>query len=293
MSADELILFRSPMFVVGEFVCRPGDPRWRETNAVSDAPHIVFPRTSVVIAQVGRGAVLANRNHVMFYNPLQRFHRFLHDGRGDVCVFVEIDPALVAEAVGRDPWFEFGNAPADGRTYLLQDALTRALRDRRCDELHAEEVLLDVVQRSLEQAVVFHGMRRRRRRARTEREHVDLVETTKAQLTRAPTRRVTLGGLAREVHASPFHLARVFRERTSFSIHGYQTQLRLRLALDRLHDGAELSSLALDLGFSSHSHFTTAFGNAFGLPPSAARTLGRHGLRELRTIVEAPLTGRS
>ena len=56
-------------------------------------------------------------------------------------------------------------------------------------------------------------------------------------------------------------------------VHQYLLRLRLAVALDRL-DGGErnLSALALDLGFSSHSHFTTAFRRHYGLVPSA---LGR------------------
>jgi AraC-like DNA-binding protein len=34
-----------------------------------------------------------------------------------------------------------------------------------------------------------------------------------------------------------------------------------------------LTRLALDLGYSSHSHFTASFRRAFGLTPSAARTI--------------------
>ena len=43
-------------------------------------------------------------------------------------------------------------------------------------------------------------------------------------------------------------------------------------ALERLAVGADdLTTLALELGFSSHSHFTDAFRREFGRPPSAAR----------------------
>jgi AraC-like DNA-binding protein len=34
---------------------------------------------------------------------------------------------------------------------------------------------------------------------------------------------------------------------------------------------ASLTELALDLGFSSHSHLTAAFHREFGVPPSEAR----------------------
>ncbi len=84
--------------------------------------------------------------------------------------------------------------------------------------------------------------------------------------------RVTLDAVARAVHASPFHLARVFRQRTGAPIHRYLTRLRLRAALERLAGGAnDLTALALALGFSSHSHFADAFRSEFGRTPSAVR----------------------
>jgi AraC-like DNA-binding protein len=90
------------------------------------------------------------------------------------------------------------------------------------------------------------------------------------------------------VHASPFHLARVFRERAGVPVHRYLTRLRLRAALERLSDGADdLTALALDLGFSSHSHFTDAFRREFGRSPSdVRRDAGPRALREMSKDLE-------
>ena len=97
------------------------------------------------------------------------------------------------------------------------------------------------------------------------------------------------------MHSSPFHLARVFRAHTGFSIHGYRNQLRLRSSLERLFEPeVDLALLGRELGYSSHSHFTDSFHRTFGRPPSAVRRAGRAAdLAELRTIVEAPLAGAS
>jgi AraC-like DNA-binding protein len=58
----------------------------------------------------------------------------------------------------------------------------------------------------------------------------------------------------------------------------YLTRLRAALAADRLRAGdADLTRLALDLGFSDHSHFTHAFRDEWGLSPSALRALFRAG----------------
>jgi AraC family transcriptional regulator len=73
------------------------------------------------------------------------------------------------------------------------------------------------------------------------------------------------------VRVSVFHLCRTFRAVTGQTIHAYRTQLRLRAALERVEYASDLSAVALDLGFSSHSHFTAAFRRAFGVTPSGVR----------------------
>jgi AraC-like DNA-binding protein len=70
----------------------------------------------------------------------------------------------------------------------------------------------------------------------------------------------------------PFRLCRLFRLRAGMTITRYRHSLRLHLALDRLrHRRLDLTALALDLGFSSHSHFTFVFRRHFGITPSQFR----------------------
>jgi len=80
----------------------------------------------------------------------------------------------------------------------------------------------------------------------------------------------------------------LFRQRTGVSIHRYLTRLRLRASLERLADGAsDLTTLALDLGFSSHSHFSGAFRAEFGQTPSEVRrTSGPRALRRMGKNLE-------
>jgi AraC-like DNA-binding protein len=86
---------------------------------------------------------------------------------------------------------------------------------------------------------------------------------------------MSLASLAREAGCSAFHLARAFRRETGHSLHGFRTRLRLRHAVDRLAQGEEeAGSLALDLGFCSHSHFSAAFRREYGVTPTSLR--GEH-----------------
>jgi AraC-like DNA-binding protein len=98
---------------------------------------------------------------------------------------------------------------------------------------------------------------------------VDAVKRIIADSPSAPHRIRALGA---QVGVSPFHLARLFRAATGESLHQYVIRVRMESALVRLGRGeADLSRLALELGFSSHSHFSTVFRRHFGTSPTLAR----------------------
>ena len=115
------------------------------------------------------------------------------------------------------------------------------------------------------------------------------AERARACLAAEPTRTHALGEIAREVRCSPFHLARLFRRATGSSLHQFLTRQRMALALRRLAEGEEdLARMALELGFSSHSHFSQRFLATFGIQPSVARlALTRKRLDDLSRILTA------
>jgi AraC family transcriptional regulator len=273
------LLFIGAEIAVGEFHCNPGDPRWTTVNC-SYGYLIAFPGTTVAIAHTGNEPTVASRNEVVLYNAGQCYRRGLVDPAGDHCVFLMVAPSLLAEILSAggslvdETSLEFssGFRPVDARTFLLQRLIVESLRDSASDRLQIEESLYRLVAH-----VTRLGDARETRRSRhgTRKSHVRIVEHTKALIAHRAAERLSLAQIAREVHVSPFHLARIFRARTGFGIHEYRDQLRVRVALDRIleHDVA-LSTLALELGYASHSHFTDSFRRAFGVPPSAVRNRG-------------------
>src|SRR5438093_7174967 len=98
-----------------------------------------------------------------------------------------------------------------------------------------------------------------------------MIRRTKEFLDARFTERLHLTEVADAVGASPAYLTDVFRQFEGISLHRYLTQLRLARALNELPQTSDLTRLALDLGFSSHSHFTMAFRRAFGCTPSGFR----------------------
>jgi AraC family transcriptional regulator len=266
---------------VGEFRCVPTHPLWHEINDnIGPRPHVVFPHTSVYIDRLGGEPVLATPNHVLFYSSHERYRRALHDPRGDRCVFVMVAPRLWEQLnEGRPP---AGQGPSDPETYLLQHLVVRHMREEsKPDRLFVDEALHHLVRRAIGRARPEAG---HAARAGTRRAHRELAEAAKAILADRVAESVSLVEVAAAVHASPFHLSRVFHDVTGFSLHGYRIHLRLRRSLEHLEAGTDLTRLAYELGFCSLAHFSDSFRRVFGTPPSAVRGTG-----ELRKIVEARL----
>ena len=88
-----------------------------------------------------------------------------------------------------------------------------------------------------------------------------------------PEERATLDELAALAASSPRHLTRVFRQATGVSIQEYRTRLRLERARALLGDpGLTLEAVASRCGFESARQLRRIWKEAFGEPPSAARS---------------------
>ena len=113
------------------------------------------------------------------------------------------------------------------------------------------------------------------------------IERAQALLASAPTVRWDLAALGRALRCSPFHLARQFRTATGETISRYALRLRLGVALERLANGErDIAALAVETGFSHHSHFSARFRRVFGMTPSEAREiLTRRRFEELRAVL--------
>ena len=272
MQADTIhrTLFENERLVLGELWCPPESRCWHGLNSVSAAPHVIFPRTPVTIRQLGREPVVCDRNHVLFFNPGQRFFRSLRSRDGDRSYYVELAPELMFNLAALTS-FPFAFGPCDPTVFLLQRLAVRHLREPSPDPLLVEESVTEAVGLALERARSFHGLRSKGRAA-TRAAHREIVDQTKELLAARFRERLTMGQIAGAIGVSRFHLSRVFRSTTGFSLHGYRNQLRLRAALERIADPeTRLPTLASELGFSSHSHFTASFREAFGVAPSELR----------------------
>jgi AraC family transcriptional regulator len=89
----------------------------------------------------------------------------------------------------------------------------------------------------------------------------------------------SLGDMALLVGVSPSHFAKKFRQSTGLSLNRFVNRRRILRSFETLRTDASLASIALDLGFSSQSHFTRLFSGLTGMTPakyhkSVKRTMG-------------------
>jgi AraC-like DNA-binding protein len=99
-----------------------------------------------------------------------------------------------------------------------------------------------------------------------------LVEQAKQAIASNLDRNVTVRELSRTMHCTPWRLCRTFRRFTGQTLTGYRHALRVQVAVERLRDrDTDLTDLALELGYSSHSHFTHVFRRHVGITPSQVR----------------------
>jgi AraC family transcriptional regulator len=291
------IVYETPRLALGEFHCDPGNRRWSEENRADEGHFVVFPGTPVRITQDGHDPVVATPNDVMFYNRHQTYRRSLVSSRGDHCVFVLVSPEALEEIARTlvpdltDPEiapFPFSNGPCAASTYLAHRMLVHHLGSARAPEgLFVDECLYGLVGDAVVRSFGAAHRNEEPRRPATRAAHAELVEEAKLVLSARLGERLTLDELAGSLFTSPFHLARLFRQRTGYSLHAFLTQLRLRSSLGHVCDTrARLTDIAADLGFSSLSHFSDSFRRVFGLPPSIARARSSSGAGS-RTILEA------
>ncbi len=288
-------LYDSPLVRVLDYQCRAcqGGPAAEEK---SEDNQIVLMRNGAFRQHFGQRSVTATVNQAVFFSKNSTY-RVSHPSdcgdRGTVLttsarvlndIVRELDPSI--DDHPESP-FPFVVGPCDNKIFLRHHELVKRLEaasSTLLEPLWAEVTALQLMADVLAAAFGRYDLAPEQKRPATTADHLERVEAVKTFLAANLQQRFTLDDVARAVGASPFHLARMFQQHTGTPVHRYLMQLRLRVALERLADGAnDLTALALDLGFSSHSHFTDSFRREFGSSPSVAR---RANLLKLRKNLE-------
>jgi AraC-like DNA-binding protein len=96
----------------------------------------------------------------------------------------------------------------------------------------------------------------------------DRVERTKELLARDLANPPTLEQLGAEVGCSPFYLSRIFSREVGLTIPQYLRNIRMERAAELLRSGRfNVTEAAIEVGYSSLSHFSKAFCETIGCCP--------------------------
>jgi AraC-like DNA-binding protein len=264
------IVFESDLVRVGAFRCDRDFPGFSDTGPIQQ-DCFVFPRTAVAIEHEHERPFAANPNVVTFYNRGQRYQRHAVSEQGDRCDWFGIRPDIVRDclAAQAEQVFSWARGKCDSQTYLRQRHLFEFARSGQASVLAVEEEVVALLNSVLQQAVTGPLAVARRPAQRKARDVVHEAETI---VSARFDQTLHLSEIARQVGVSVFHLCRIFRRYAGLPLHGYLKQLRIRHGLERVSERRDnFSTIATDLGFVHHSHFTTAFRSAFGETPSAVR----------------------
>ena len=263
--SDQLLL-NTATVAIRDVTCR-GECRHKSAEECSHATHLVFPYRGVYVRHLGRSDAVAEANQVVFFNEAEGY-RISHPVEGgDASLSLMIGEAWLHELTPREQVREGGvltfrrqRLRIDPRTQALVALLRHSLKLEAAETLEAETLALTLVRRAVgERTSHAAGASLGRQK---------LVDRAKLVLSADLARRWTLAEIATEVGVSPVYLTQVFQQVEAVPLYRYQLRLRLARALYLLGQYDDLTTLSMDLGFSSHSHFSAAFRQAYGRTPA-------------------------
>jgi AraC family transcriptional regulator len=249
-------------------VCCTGACRHRGPEECSASTHLVFTYRGIYLRHVGSDQAVADANHVLFFNAGESYQVSHPIGGSDASLSLVVADALLRELAPKSILNDRGIAAfrrqyqrIDPRAQALVALLRHSVDSGTIELLEAESLALTLVCRSLgprtsHECRATHGNRR-------------LTDRVKVLLASDLSRRWTLTDIAAEIRGSPVYLTQVFQQVEGIPLYRYHLRLRLARALDLIARYDDLSTLAADLGFSSHSHFSAAFRQAYGHSPTA------------------------
>jgi AraC family transcriptional regulator len=271
---DVQFLLKSSTVTIRDVYCR-GSCQQESAEEFATATEVVFPYRGVYVRHLGHDQAVAEANQVLLFNATEGYRVSHPVPGGDASLSLAISEPLLRELApptflrdGATLAFRRQRLRIDARTQALVALLRHSLRQNIAEPLEAESLALTLVRRALwPRTTHAAGASVGRQR---------LVDRVKLVLTSDLARRWTLTEIAAEVRGSPVYLTQVFQQVEGLPLYRYQLRLRLARALDLLAQYDDLTALSLDLGFSSHSHFSAVFRQAYSRSPSEFRCSALH-----------------
>lgn len=251
---------------IRDIVCA-GRCRHKSPEECASATYLVFPYRGVYLRHLGRDDAVAEANQVLFFNNTESY-RISHPVQGgDACLSIAVREDFLHELTPKEHlhdrdavMFRMQRLRIDPRAQVLVALLRHTLTNKSIETLEAETLTLTLIRRALGERT-SHATRASYGRQK-------LVDRAKLVLSSELSRRWTLAEIASAVGVSPVYLTQAFAQAEGVPLYRYQLRLRLARALDLLASYDDLAALGMELGFSSHSHFSAAFRQAYGRTPA-------------------------
>lgn len=299
-STTRRTLFDGDWLQIGHVSVRPASSACGELEA-SSLNVLALPLAGVFAKHDGpRRHAIATPSHALLISAGEPYRLSFPGAIGDRCLALRFSSEALArampEAMAGDGFDLAGLAAhtvLPPGVMLARSHLWQRLDGGDIDVLETEERGIGLLRDVLSVARRPEAAAQRRAATGVGRRtwrHLRPVLRAVEAIEAGPERRWSLGELAALASVSPSHLAHVFRAETGLPLYGYVLRARLARALEAVLDSdAALTQVALDAGFSSHSHFTARFRALFGCTPQqlrrdASATAARH----LRRIATAP-----
>lgn len=248
-------LLGSPQLVAEELIARP-----------ELAPRGDIVRRKLVITlggafefRVGRSVTWVDSSRLLFAYPGESYvDRHVLAGIGHRSLILTPEDEALDEL-----WGTHAHRTGRVRACSLKTQMLAQLLRRASEPLAAEELGVAILEECAADERRVGSIDQR------------CVRRAKAVLHDCPDGRVSLSKIASDLGVTSIYLTQCFKRSEGMPLYRYQTLLRLSRALDRLPERDDITDLAFELGFSSHSHFSAVFRNELGTTPSRYRSQAR------------------
>ena len=273
MTLTKTILFDNDILQIRHVVCNPLERGCTEVEESSSNVMVLPVKGSFMQHFLDGKRIIAEPSQALFFSTGRPF-RISHS-------IAEMDECLAFQ-FSTEMWNELLQTIVDSESMtgleahclLSSNAIAeRSLMFKKLTLGIADDI--EMVERSF--SLVSSALRSLRKkkvekRPSRQRRRLQQIETVQIALLKAPGKKLSLSVLADSVSMSPFHLTRIFHQQVGTPLHQYHLRVRIAGAINSLLDtNTELTQIALEYGFSSHSHFTSVFHKMIGMTPDEFR----------------------
>jgi AraC-like DNA-binding protein len=233
----------------------------------TDRRQVLFPLSGTFRWHVGASTMMCDPTSVVFVETNEESYDTATQAGVVTCLLATVSPSTARRLWSSSVPFHKRTAVASARLQARYAWFAEAVQ--RGEPALREQHALELVARATDEAMGATPILAPPAALR--------LATRAKELLADRGRLLGLCELAETLDVSPAYLTDAFRRAEGIPIVRYQLRLRLMRALRELPHRDDLTALALELGFSSHSHFSTAFRDATGLTPSQYRASARGG----------------